>query len=146
MLKKITKIFAKSSPKIAHLSLSGVIGGGSKFEKGLNYENTFPLIEKAFEDKKIKAVAISINSPGGSPVQSELIYNAIRQKSEETGIPVFTFAKDVAACFIPQAWAMLPAPMPCRRRVRGAAAPAPAAREMSAPRRASCWHCSANQI
>ena len=66
-------------------------------EKGLNYENAFPLIEKAFKDKNTKAVAISINSPGGSPVQSELIFNAIRQKSEETKIPVFTFAQDLAA-------------------------------------------------
>lgn len=97
MLKKIKKIFTKSTPIVTHLTLGGVIGQGSRFEKGLNYETVFPLIEKAFKDKEAKAVAISINSPGGSPVQSELIYNAIRQKSEETKIPVFTFAQDVAA-------------------------------------------------
>ncbi len=96
-IKKLTKIFKKPNPKVAHLNLSGVIGQGSRMEKGLNYESVFPLIEKAFKDKEIKAVAVSINSPGGSPVQSELIYNAIRQKSEETKIPVFTFAQDVAA-------------------------------------------------
>lgn len=97
MLKRIKKIFKKSAPKVSHLTLGGVIGQGSRFEKGLNYETVFPLIEKAFKDKETKAVAISINSPGGSPVQSELIYNAIRQKSEETKIPVFTFAQDLAA-------------------------------------------------
>ena len=82
---------------MTQLTLSGVIGQGSKMEKGLNYETVFPLIEKAFKDKNAKAVAISINSPGGSPVQSELIFNSIRQKSEETKIPVFTFAQDLAA-------------------------------------------------
>lgn len=47
--------------------------------------------------KKIKAVALNINSPGGSPVQSELIYNYIRELSIEKKIPVYTFAQDVAA-------------------------------------------------
>ncbi len=97
MLKKIKKILGKPAPKVTHLNLTGVIGQSSRMEKGLNYENVFPLIKKAFKDKETKAVAVSVNSPGGSPVQSELIFNALRQKSEETKIPVFTFAKDVAA-------------------------------------------------
>lgn len=89
--------FCKKTPKIAHISLNGVIGKDSKFDKGLNFENTFHLLEKAFAAPNIKAVAISVNSPGGSPVQSELIYNAIRELSEEKKIPVYTFAQDVAA-------------------------------------------------
>lgn len=97
MLKKIKKIFTKSKPIVAHLNLEGVIGKGGKFEKGLNYETCFPLIEKAFKVDNAKAVAISINSPGGSPVQSELIFNAIRQLSSEKKVPVYTFAQDVAA-------------------------------------------------
>ena len=43
------------------------------------------------------AVAITVNSPGGSPVQSDLIYTRVRALAKETGIPVFTFAEDVAA-------------------------------------------------
>lgn len=97
MLKKIKKVFTKSKPIVAHLSLEGVIGKGGRFEKGLNYETCFPLIEKAFKVDNVKTVAISINSPGGSPVQSELIFNAIRQLSKEKKVPVYTFAQDVAA-------------------------------------------------
>ncbi len=96
-LKKLIKLFISTKPKVAHISLNGVIGGGSRFEKGLNLENVFPLLETAFELDGIKAVAISVNSPGGSPVQSELIYNAIRELSAEKKIPVYTFAQDVAA-------------------------------------------------
>lgn len=43
------------------------------------------------------ACAITINSPGGSPVQSDLIYTLIRRLSKASGIPVYTFAEDVAA-------------------------------------------------
>ena len=97
-----TKIFCKifkknKNKKVAHLTLSGVIGKDSKFETGINFVNNAPLIKKAFESKKISAVALSINSPGGSPVQSELIYNYIRELSEKNKIPVFTFAQDVSA-------------------------------------------------
>ena len=79
------------------MALKGVIGKDGKMSSGLNIENTFPLLKKAFEMSNIKAVAITINSPGGSPVQSELIYNAIRELSAEKKIPVYTFARDVAA-------------------------------------------------
>jgi len=93
--KKIFKI--NSNNKIACLYLNGVIGKDSKFESGINFNNCAPLIKKAFETKNIKAVAISINSPGGSPVQSELIYNYIREISKTKKIPVFTFAQDLSA-------------------------------------------------
>jgi signal peptide peptidase SppA len=86
-----------NDPTVACLNLSGVIGKDSKFSAGLNIENAFPLIEKAFSLPNVKAVAIAINSPGGSPVQSELIYNAIREFSYDKKIPVYTFARDVAA-------------------------------------------------
>lgn len=92
------KIFCcKKQSKVALLSLSGVIGKDSKFEAGLNFQNCAPLIKKAFEDKKIKAVAVLVNSPGGSPVQSEMIYAYIRELSKTKKIPVFSFAQDVAA-------------------------------------------------
>ncbi|MDX2082813.1 MAG: S49 family peptidase [Rickettsiales bacterium] len=92
------KIFGcNDNPTVACVNLHGVIGKDSKLESGLNFENIAPLLKRAFEMKKIKAVALSINSPGGSPVQSELIYNYIRELSLEKKIPVYSFAVDVAA-------------------------------------------------
>lgn len=95
--KILKKICGKSAPIVACVNLSGVIGKDSKLESGLNFSNVAPLLKRAFEIKKVKAVAINVNSPGGSPVQSELIYNYIRELSEEKKIPVYTFAQDVAA-------------------------------------------------
>jgi signal peptide peptidase SppA len=97
-----SKIFKKimccdNSPIVASVNLQGVIGKDSKLSSGLNFENIAPLLKHAFEMKKVKAVALNVNSPGGSPVQSELIYNYIRELSEEKKIPVYTFAQDVAA-------------------------------------------------
>jgi len=97
-----TKIFTKifglnKTPRVATINLSGIIGKDSKLESGINFSNQAPLLKKAFETKKISAVAISINSPGGSPVQSELIYNFIRELSKKHKIPVYTFAQDVSA-------------------------------------------------
>jgi signal peptide peptidase SppA len=92
------KVFGdKNTPIIACLNLHGVIGKDGKLSSGINIDNIAPLLKKAFETKNAKAVALNINSPGGSPVQSELIYNYIRELSEEKKIPVYTFAQDVAA-------------------------------------------------
>lgn len=92
------KVFrCKTSPIVACVNLQGVIGKDSKLESGLNMQNIEPLLLRAFEMKKVRAVALNINSPGGSPVQSELIYNYIRELSIEKKIPVYTFAQDVAA-------------------------------------------------
>lgn len=93
----IKKALKKNNPTVACVNLQGVIGKDSKFSGGINYENTLPLLEKAFKMDDIKAVAIIINSPGGSPVQTELIYNAIRDLSKEKKTPVYTFAHDLAA-------------------------------------------------
>lgn len=92
----LQKIF-KSKPKVAVLKLSGIIGEGGSFKKGLNIDSVNDDIEKAFDVKKAKAVALVINSPGGSPVQSELISKRIRELSAEKKIPVYSFAEDVAA-------------------------------------------------
>lgn len=92
------KLFrCKAAPIVACINLSGVIGKDSKLESGLNLYNVEPLIKRAFEMKKVRAVAINVNSPGGSPVQSELIYNFIREQSAEKKIPVYSFAQDLAA-------------------------------------------------
>lgn len=87
----------KKAPKVACVTLSGVIGKDSKLSSAINYDNCYPLLEKAFKTDNIKAVAIIINSPGGSPVQSELIYNAIRNLAKKHKKPVYSFAHDVAA-------------------------------------------------
>lgn len=88
--------FNKNQNTVNFFTLKGVIGDVGKFDKGINIDNTTKTIEKAFK-KGIKAVAINVNSPGGSPVQSELIYQKIRELSQEHNIPVYTFAQDVAA-------------------------------------------------
>lgn len=93
---KLKNFFCKKSANVAVINLHGVIGKGGKFDHGVNIENVNPLLEKAFESKP-KAVVINVNSPGGSPVQSELIFNRIRELSIEKKIPVYTFAQDVAA-------------------------------------------------
>ncbi len=56
-----------------------------------------PALERAFSHPDVKAVALLINSPGGSPVQSALVHRRIRQLSTEKNIPVLAFAEDVAA-------------------------------------------------
>lgn len=97
-LKLIRKLFrCKEKPVVASVNLSGVIGKESKLSSGINFENSMPLIKKAFELDGVKAVAINVNSPGGSPVQSELIFDYIREISLEKKIPVYTFAQDLAA-------------------------------------------------
>ena len=79
----IFKIFKKKKV-IPHIRLSGVIGSVGKFKQGLNFDSQQAIIEKAFSTKKALAIAISINSPGGSPVQSHLIYSYIRKMAKKT--------------------------------------------------------------
>ena len=66
-------------------------------QQPLSIDSLEPLINKAFLPKKLEAVFLSINSPGGSPVQSELIADYIAQKSKEKSVPVIAFVEDMAA-------------------------------------------------
>ncbi|WP_158969127.1 S49 family peptidase [Chachezhania sediminis] len=87
--------FLDRPPVVAVVRLAGAIGSmgrGSITDRGIA-----PVLEKAFKRGKPKAVALEINSPGGSPVQSALIASRIRALSEETGVPVIAFVEDVAA-------------------------------------------------
>lgn len=77
--------------------LSGTIGAVTPLRPGLTLSGVSRLLEKAFETKRAKAVALVINSPGGSPVQSRQIYARIRQLADEKKIPVLVFVEDVAA-------------------------------------------------
>lgn len=74
-----------------------IMAGGSPVRQNLSLATTAGLIEKAFSFKDAPAVAISINSPGGSPVQSRLIYRRIRDLADEKGKAVLVFVEDVAA-------------------------------------------------
>lgn len=93
------KRFFERSPQVAVLPLYGVIApGGNKLRgENLNLANLAEQIETAFKTKHLCAVALAINSPGGSPVQSSLIFDRIRQLAEEKEIPVYAFAEDVMA-------------------------------------------------
>ncbi len=88
--------FRKSSPVINVVRLHGAIGVGSPLRPPLTAKDVGPLLERAFK-KNIAAVAISLNSPGGSPVQSALIHSRIRALAAEFKIPVLVFCEDVAA-------------------------------------------------
>lgn len=90
--------FTKRPPLVAVLPLSGIIATGGRLGgRALNDADLAPLIEKAFTRRKPSAVALQINSPGGSPVQSSLIAARIRRLADEKGIPVVAFVEDVAA-------------------------------------------------
>jgi signal peptide peptidase SppA len=83
-------------PRIAVLRLDGVIGP-RQWRGALSLAAQAPLIERAFRLPRAAAVALAVNSPGGSPVQSALLYRRIRQLAEENSLPVIAFAEDVAA-------------------------------------------------
>tara|TARA_B110001450_G_scaffold206758_1_gene196968 strand:+ start:279 stop:1082 length:804 start_codon:yes stop_codon:yes gene_type:complete len=89
--------FFKKKKIVSHIKLSGVIGNVGKFKEGLDFSGQEEIIQKAFSLKKTKAVAITINSPGGSPVQSHLIYEFIRSQAKKNKKKVIVFAEDVAA-------------------------------------------------
>ena len=85
-------------PAVAVLQLSGVIGhAGPARRSGLTLADQAETIEKAFKVPRVKAVALAINSPGGSPVQSALIAGRIRALAEENEVPVYAFCEDIAA-------------------------------------------------
>ena len=92
----LKSIFSRSI-SIPTLRLSGVIGQAGFLRSGLSITALDKLIDKLFADKKSPAVALIINSPGGSPTQSSLIAEKIIKKSKEKNKQVITFVEDVAA-------------------------------------------------
>ena len=90
--------FRKDVTVIPVVRLHGAImAGGNQFRQNLNIATVAPLLARAFADKRAPAVAIMINSPGGSPVQSRLIYKRIRDLAAEKNKKVLMFVEDVAA-------------------------------------------------
>ena len=87
----------KARPLVTVIELIGAIGGASPGRKGLSLQKLEKTLEDAFKPSGLDAVALAINSPGGSPVQSRLIFNAIRRLASEKNIPVLAFIEDVGA-------------------------------------------------
>ncbi len=89
--------FRDPPPVVGVLRLGGIIGGLGPFRSGMTLAALEPVIERAFKLPRLEAVALSINSPGGSAAQSDLICRRIRDLAAEKGVPVFAFCEDVAA-------------------------------------------------
>jgi serine protease SohB len=84
-------------PVVPVVRLSGVIGFSTPLRPGLTLAHVARPLERAFAMRRARAVALVINSPGGSPVQSHLIYRRIRELADEHGRRVIAFAEDLAA-------------------------------------------------
>jgi signal peptide peptidase SppA len=93
----VPKRFRADIPVVPVVRLTGVIGVVSPLRPGLTLSTTARSLERAFSTRNARAVALSINSPGGSPSQSHLIFRRIRQLAEEKDIPVIAFIEDVGA-------------------------------------------------
>jgi signal peptide peptidase SppA len=84
-------------PVVPVVRFSGAIGLSTPLRPGVTLAGVARPLERAFGMRRARAVALLINSPGGSPVQSHAIYRRIRQLAEEKGVPVIAFAEDVVA-------------------------------------------------
>ncbi|HEY4141876.1 MAG TPA: S49 family peptidase [Pseudolabrys sp.] len=89
--------FRADIPVVPVVRLSGVIGVGTPLRPGLMLASIAKVLDRAFATRNAKAVALVINSPGGSPAQSHLIMRRIRQLAEEKNLPVLAFIEDVGA-------------------------------------------------
>jgi signal peptide peptidase SppA len=89
--------FAARPPVVALVRLEGIIAARTGPFGGLNAAGLEPLLERAFGLKRLAAVFLAINSPGGSPVQSSLIAGRIRHWAAEKQVPVIAFCEDAAA-------------------------------------------------
>jgi serine protease SohB len=97
LLKLVPARFRTDIPVVPVVRLSGVIGATTPMRPGLMLSNTARALERAFETRNARAVALIINSPGGSPAQSHLIFRRIRQLAAEKNLPVIAFIEDVGA-------------------------------------------------
>lgn len=89
--------FLPQRPRVSVVRLAGAIGAAGRFGGVLNDAALAPVLERAFKAGKPRAVALVINSPGGSPVQSSLIAARIRRLADDRKIPVHAFVEDAAA-------------------------------------------------
>jgi signal peptide peptidase SppA len=89
--------FRPGAAVVPVVRLSGVIGAVTPLRPGMTLAGVARVLERAFSYRNAKAVALVINSPGGSPVQSRQIYLRIKQLAAEKKLPVLVFVEDVAA-------------------------------------------------
>jgi len=89
--------FRRGTAVVPVVRLSGLIGAVTPLRQGMTLAGLARVLERAFSFRNAKAVALLINSPGGSPVQSRQIYLRIRQLAAEKKLPVLAFIEDVAA-------------------------------------------------
>src|SRR5437763_16804776 len=89
--------FRGDVPVVPVVRLAGVIGFSTPLRPGLTLANVAKQLDRAFAWPRARAVALSINSPGGSAVQSHLVFQRIRHLAAEKKKPVFAFVEDVAA-------------------------------------------------
>ena len=97
MLLRVILFWKKPRSVVPVVRLSGMIASSSQTRRGLSLEGVEPQLKKAFAIRGAKAVALIINSPGGSPVQSALIGKRIRDLARKANVPVLAFCEDVAA-------------------------------------------------
>ncbi|GER07604.1 peptidase S49 [Iodidimonas muriae] len=91
------RLIGRGRPVVSVLRFTGPIGMNSRFKPGVTFSSAAPQIDEAFSQSGLKAVALVINSPGGSPVQSAQILQRIRDLAREKDVPVLAFTEDVAA-------------------------------------------------
>ncbi|WP_250324576.1 S49 family peptidase [Williamsia sp. CHRR-6] len=95
---RLHRLFGKAGKdRVAVVRLEGVIGAVGMGRGGLTGHGLEPVLKQAFTGDRVKAVVLVINSPGGSPAQSEYIAERIRQLASENGVRVLAFCEDVAA-------------------------------------------------
>jgi serine protease SohB len=93
----IPKRFRRDQPVVPVVRLTGVIGFGTPLRPGLSLASVARTLDRAFSTRNAPAVALAINSPGGSPAQSHLIFRRIRELAAEKGRRVIAFVEDAAA-------------------------------------------------
>jgi serine protease SohB len=96
-LRQFLPVRLRGVPVVPVVRLSGAIGAVTPLRPGLSLAGVAKLLDKAFSTRGAKAVALVINSPGGSPVQSREIYLRVRQLAAEKKLRVLVFVEDVAA-------------------------------------------------
>lgn len=89
--------FRNPPPLVAVVPLHGAIAAQARMGRGIDLARIEDALDQAFALRGVAAVALSVNSPGGAPVQAALIHDRVRALSAEKNVPVFAFAEDVAA-------------------------------------------------
>src|SRR6476469_2192690 len=93
----VPRRFRSDIPVVPVVRLTGIIGFSTPLRPGLALASVAKPLDRAFAWPRARAVALLINSPGGSAVQSHLVFQRIRQLSAETKLPVLDFGEEVAA-------------------------------------------------